>query len=155
VKIEYSQAPVIRCVARKDMPEYGLKEGQVFYCAKSDSLGDNQYHILTWNYENKRWDCPCKCGEGYNHEVACKHTKAASKDCGKAHAVQGYKPLSRAQKFALLRQKYDYRYQVSQDVERLQEQLQSAVNRQVAEIMSGERVVVAPLNGNRAFSILR
>jgi hypothetical protein len=150
IKIEYTEAATIRCVARKDLPELGIKEGSCFYLARS-SKNDGTYYIAIWNYAEMTWDCRCPATK------PCYHMGLISKDCHKEHVVQGYKPLTKAQKFALLRQKYDYRYQAParQDAEWLQEQLRSAVNRQVAEIMSGERVVVAPLNGNRAFSILR
>ena len=150
VKVEYSQAPVIRCVARKDIPELGIKEGSCFYLARS-SKNDGTYYIASWNYAEMTWDCRCPATK------PCYHMGLISKDCHKEHVVHSFKPLSKAEKFALLRQQYDVRYQAqaSQDAERLQEQLRSAVNRQIAEIMSGERVV-APLRGtNRAFSILR
>ncbi len=108
IKIEHTEAKIVRCVAKKDLPAYGLKEGQVFYCAKSKSLGNNVYHILQWNYQEVRWNCPCSAK--VNYLVTCHHVNDVSKDCRKPHVVQGYKPLSKTEKFDTLRQLYDVRF---------------------------------------------
>ncbi len=104
IKIEYTEAQTIRCVARRDIPEANIKEGQVIYLTRS-SKNDGTYYIATWNYAEMRWDCRCPATK------PCRHNKLISVDCSKPHSLQGFKPASKAEKFAALVQKYDVRYQ--------------------------------------------
>ena len=61
VHIDYTTATTIRCVARVDMPEYGIKQGDVFYLARS-SKNDGTYYVQTWDYANIAWQCSCPAG---------------------------------------------------------------------------------------------
>src|SRR5258708_1993342 len=83
IKIEYTEAATIRCVARRDIPEANIKEGSVFYLVKSDSLGENWYYIATWNYTEMQWDCRCPATK------PCRHMVLINQDCSKQHALQG------------------------------------------------------------------
>lgn len=105
VQIGYTEAQTIRCVARKDMPEYGLLEGQVFYCSRS-SKNDGTYYLATWNFERITWDCRCPAIK------PCRHEKLIKANGAKSHTLQGFKPLSKAEKFARLLVTYDARFQV-------------------------------------------
>lgn len=46
---------VIRCVARRDMPEYGLKKGQVFMLSRSSEA--DTFYIVVWSDERSNWTC--------------------------------------------------------------------------------------------------
>lgn len=124
VVLEFVTAPIIRCVARKDMSEYGLTEGSVFYLAysslESKAQGANVYHILRWNYSEIRFNCPCRA------TVICKHMKAVNASCKLPHSLQGYKPESKSSTFAALMAKYDYRVQAGHEAAEL-------VKQQIAE----------------------
>lgn len=110
VQIDYTTAPIIRAVARRDIPEYGLTEGQVFYMTRS-SKNDGTYYIAIWNYADMRWNCSCPATTNN-----CRHHRAIKANCAKTHTVQGYKPVSKAEKFAELLVTFDARYQVPSPV---------------------------------------
>jgi hypothetical protein len=74
VKIDWTTAQKVRMTARKDLPEYGLKAGDVFYLVRSSKADTtNEYYIVRWNYSN--WQCPCKSRK------PCRHITIVSADC--------------------------------------------------------------------------
>jgi hypothetical protein len=141
VKLEFVTAPLIRCQAKKDMPEVGILAGSIFYLVRS-SKDNGEYYISTWNYERMMWQdtCPATISN-------CRHNRAVSADCHKAHSLFSYKPTTpckgdvpvadKAATFASLFKKYDYR---QQEVAPLNNLYAS----QVEAIMRGETVKVAP-----------
>lgn len=180
VILEFTTAPIIRSVARRDIPEYGLTEGQVFYMARS-SENNGKYYILTWDYTAIRWNCSCPATTNN-----CRHHRLVKADCAKQHSLQGYKPVSKADTFAALMQKYDIRSQAqAQAVATTRhaeimtaEDLDACVRQDLAYTFGGDSVLVeafmvqeqarrataereaclraqAPLNGSRAFSFMR
>lgn len=76
VKITYTDAALITCTARADMPEAGIKQGEKFYLARS-SQNDGTYYIIAWNGVD--WLCRCPATK------PCKHQKALA-----AHRVAEY-----------------------------------------------------------------
>ncbi len=110
VQIDYTEAQIIRSVARRDIPEYGLTEGQVFYCTRS-SKNDGTYYISTWNFERMQWTCRCPATTNN-----CRHNRLVKADCSKQHSLQGYKPVSKERKFAEMLVAFDARYQVPSPV---------------------------------------
>lgn len=46
---------VIRCVARFDMPEYGIKAGDVFFLSRGSEEGT--FHVVTWDEIANKWRC--------------------------------------------------------------------------------------------------
>lgn len=107
VKIEYTDAPIIRCVARQDMPEFGMLEGSCFYLARS-SKNDGTYYLLTWDYERIQFHCSCPATK------LCRHMKLVNADCARTHTLNAYKPVSKAEKFDTLVARYDVRSQAHQ-----------------------------------------
>jgi hypothetical protein len=87
VKVEYTEAQTIRIVAKVDMPEYGLTEGQCFYAVRS-SKNDGTYYLVTWNFDRMKWDCRCPSYK------PCRHEKAVNLDCHKEHSIYSYKPVA-------------------------------------------------------------
>lgn len=146
VQIDYTSASVIRSVARKDMPEYGLTEGQVFYMIRS-SKNDGSYYISTWNYERIGWECRCPATC-----YSCRHTRLIAKDCGKAHSLQGYRPVSKAETFAGLVALYDVRNQPVATAVAIIGATGSVVG---SVTFSKQERRTAALSSNRAFSFMR
>lgn len=99
--------------------------GATFYGVKSDSSDD--YHYVTWNAAAHRWECDCKCGIEQNHTVTCKHIRAVN-DYLKA------------------------RYQLG---EAAQKELAKAESAEYWDKVDQARREAAPLNGNRAFALMR
>ncbi len=75
VHIEGTQAATIRCTARVDQPEYGIKAGDVFYLTRS-SKNDGTYYICTWNYTAIAWQCSCPATI-----QKCRHIRTVSALC--------------------------------------------------------------------------
>lgn len=69
IKVEYTEQEMIRCVARVDMPEYGLKVGDVFYLARS-SKNDGQYYVCRFDDRAASWFCGCPARKPCRHEKA-------------------------------------------------------------------------------------
>lgn len=142
VTIEFTNAPLIRCQAKVDMPEVGITEGSVFYLVRS-SKNDGSYYISTWSYERMMWQdtCPATINN-------CRHNRAVNADCHKSgHTLFSYQPttpckgeavaVDKAATFASLFNKYDVRQQAPAPMNNLYAS-------QVAAIMKGEKVQVAP-----------
>lgn len=99
--------------------------GATYYAVKSDSSED--YHYITWNAEAHRWECSCKCGSETDHAVICKHIRAVN-DYLKA------------------------RYQLGAEK---QKELTKAESDAYWSKVDASRREAAPLNGNRAFALMR
>jgi hypothetical protein len=166
IKLEFVTAPLIRCIARQDMPEAGIKEGACFYMVRS-SKDNGEYYISTWSYERMMWQdtCPATISN-------CRHNRLVSADCHKAHSLFSYKPTTpckgeavadKAATFASLFKKFDYRQaekaakhvvtdrgiisngvRISGGYTRDQATLAQAMNSQVQAILNGEQVKAAP-----------
>lgn len=64
------QSEHIRCVARVDLPEYGVRAGETFHLVQSSYEG--YAYVVTENAEFGYIECPCKA---YEFHRQCKHTK--------------------------------------------------------------------------------
>jgi hypothetical protein len=168
IKIEFTNAPLIRCQATKDMPEVGILEGSIFYLVRS-SKDNGEYYISTWSYERMMWTCSCPAT--INN---CRHNRLVSADCHKSgHTLFSYKPVTpcrgeavaadKAATFASLFKKFDVRQtekaakhvvtdrgiisngvRISGGYTRDQATLAQAMNSQVQAILNGEVVKAAP-----------
>ncbi len=74
VTITHTQQRYIRCVARVDMPEYGITVGEVFYCSRS-SKNNGEYYITRFDVSLHTWLCSCAA------VWHCKHIKGVSAAC--------------------------------------------------------------------------
>lgn len=75
VRVDYTVASSIRCTARQDMPEYGLKVSDIFYLVRS-SKNNGDYYLVRWNYEQISWQCSCTAATTH-----CRHTRLVSARC--------------------------------------------------------------------------
>jgi hypothetical protein len=80
VHLDWTTAPKVRMTAKIDMPEYGLVAGQTFYLVRS-SENTGLYYILTWNYVDIKWTCPCKHSVSRPTARPCRHRRLVSDDC--------------------------------------------------------------------------
>jgi hypothetical protein len=80
VQVTWTRAAKIHMVAKIDMPEYGLKAEQIFYLVRS-SANDGTYYIVTWNYAESKWSCPCKHSVERPTAKPCRHRRLVSADC--------------------------------------------------------------------------
>lgn len=60
VKVEYTNAKVIKCVAREtfDFGPQHVPAGTTFYLVR-DSADNGEYHLVMWTKEHTCWQCSC------------------------------------------------------------------------------------------------
>lgn len=124
-KTEIQSAAIYRCTDKHSH--------EVFYMVKSDSSDD--YYRLTWN--GTEWHCNCPATK------PCKHMRAVNE----VIAARNQQEKAKAEIF-IDRAKVNAR---------IDEQIKAArkVAPRVAEDWTEERRTRAPLNGSRAFSLMR
>lgn len=76
IKVEHTTAPLIRVTAKKDIPEYGIAAGDVFYLGRSDE-NNGLYYVLRWSYQRVMWLCGCPA------TTPCKHIERVVQHCHK------------------------------------------------------------------------
>ena len=100
VKIEHTEQEYIKCVARFDMPEIGIKAGETFYLARSASSNDGTYYIVVWNNVTLKWDCPCPARKPCRHSktITARHNSAVRSkqplDIGSRGSLNGNRAFS-------------------------------------------------------------
>jgi hypothetical protein len=126
IKIDYTDAAVIKCTARTSFTHNGqhITAGQTFYLVASASQA-GEYHLVAWNESRSCWSCSCG--------AACKkHSHTTS--------VNEY---IRAQ------------VAVVKPAQVVSSNTAVSSSRQPVVSVTHKRAEYAPLNGNRAFSVLK
>lgn len=76
VRIQYTEAEHFTVKVNRDMPEWGVKAGEIVHLYKSSYEGF--YYILTWDAVWTRHACSCR---GYEMRHHCKHADAVNEIC--------------------------------------------------------------------------
>lgn len=85
---------VIRCVARVDMPEYGIKAGDVFFLSRASEK--DTFYVVVWSMDENKWNC----GHPTSKKAKiCTHVQAVGSHC---HArANRNKPIPLAERGSL------------------------------------------------------
>ncbi|MBO0790000.1 MAG: hypothetical protein J2P36_03495 [Ktedonobacteraceae bacterium] len=137
VKVTFTEQESIRCVARQDMPEYGIKAGDIFYLSRS-SRDNGDYYITRYDEKAACWFCSCPSRK------PCRHEKNAGQA---AHA--------RRVRLQQLAAKAVLPSQVAQAARTTRQPVITSAKPATPRVAASQPRYEAPLNGNRPFSLLR
>lgn len=73
VKVLHTEQELIHCIAKTDMPEYGLKKDEQFDLVRSSANDGTYYIVVTLPLIGRH--CGCK---GYQFRQSCRHTKTVN-----------------------------------------------------------------------------